>query len=1326
MSIVTEQVATNVLDGMININETRRNIDASIDESRCIILDSEDISKSLSQFPYNVGQVSDGKVIRLDEKEIYYKVTSNISMIKEEKEAESFLYRSSDRGEKEKSHITAYVNGLKIPDNEVLFYPTKSNVDIFIPLKYINKNGSEILIERKLHNIYSYIRFYEKNTSGQEFRITVDPTILSRAIAKERTVMVFTNKKLYNGPRSIFIENNDTIVVSLFQEITNCELEIIIDSAISFYLIQNPMEFGKTGVFEIPETYIDSIHGPISKFSCYFFADGKRLLNDKITQQGRLHFSYDFDNNTNAVLSMYVTDIGFINDKSSIFYGSDYYLYNMIGTSPISPVLKGGVSNTIFDGNIDFDLTLSNDNGSLYDRQGINDILKTYRELGSAEDRIKYILPDRPYLMRTFLENYGKELYTYTVDFNGNDPFVYIGIPNTFELAEKRNYEISVNTYHIPSNDIEVINKDITDIFKLPSKLFRTGKNVVEINVINEYEIEYVRFHKEDIKSHEGRYFVSIPVFERFISTNDVYVLERTQNPALVYALDKTSGYIHKKDVDIVYDDTTKIITAYLDSLPDDDIVIYSSNFTKLYKYQKPIASSAVDVMIPLYTGTNNDPVPYIPKGKLNVYAGNNKLIQGIDYFIKHPVNEDSAGGSFIIIKRAVMPGTTFDIYFSSIQVKQLITYAGYIKNNPYGLFYLGNLEFPVSLKYLDIYINNKKLTEADVDILSDKLIRIHSLPVPMYDLCVESTFTLEDEYLRPFIDLYQEDEFEIFIASLFRGVWYNRPYIPNEENPDYNTIYEDFIDSVDSVFQEPNPKARESEWIPSYNEDPSKIGVHNDGDAMGGKDIFTSLIIGNIYIVAGEDGRIAACNLESLKWSNWDSGEKFTSDGSHFQGNITTSLFYKSYIIFATDMAEIAYYDIIRDVWGYPNIPIMNNDIKLNQPPSGFFEGAIRKILMVDSLFVAMGDNGNVSSYKFDNDHWYAYDSEYPHDCLTVKNIMGTIYDAFVITYLEKDILVVVGENGEVASGYVYSNSWTKPNGERHNIIKPGPIIFHNGNSRDFKDIYAVSAYLNYIIFYGKDGLVTFFDRETRTFYGYGDIRNITEDGHHNGYLDIKAAITYEAAMLIVGSNEGRVTSYFGENEHWNVYNGGKHISNDGDAMQYRNIYTIVYTFGSTNYIIFAGKDGKVCTFNIDVHELAFRYNPYKTAFLNWYTTPGNAYIVTDWVLPKEVIKLFTIYKEDNDPNYDVQVAGGDLDLVADIDMNDRGRYPKPYAERRQYIIDFIQSLEPGRYTQDEVWQRYMASKHKHILYPWDVLPLASGDEIEREEGTNITEPED
>jgi hypothetical protein len=174
---------------------------------------------------------------------------------------------------------------------------------------------------------------------------------------------------------------------------------------------------------------------------------------------------------------------------------------------------------------------------------------------------------------------------------------------------------------------------------------------------------------------------------------------------------------------------------------------------------------------------------------------------------------------------------------------------------------------------------------------------------------------------------------------------------------------------------------------------------------------------------------------------------------------------------------------------------------------------------------------------------------------------------------------------------------------------------------------------------------------------------------------------------------------------------------------MDHSDIYTISYTFVSSDYIIFAGQNGKVCTYNVDSHELPFRFNPYKTAFLLWYMTPGNAYITTTWKLPNDVISLFTLYKESEDYNYDIAVAGGDTDIIADIDLDDRGAYPKGYDERRQYIVDFILNLPEGRYTADEIWDLYLESNHKYILYPWDIIPMASGDLLSGEEDISLTD---
>jgi hypothetical protein len=339
----------------------------------------------------------------------------------------------------------------------------------------------------------------------------------------------------------------------------------------------------------------------------------------------------------------------------------------------------------------------------------------------------------------------------------------------------------------------------------------------------------------------------------------------------------------------------------------------------------------------------------------------------------------------------------------------------------------------------------------------------------------------------------------------------------------------------------------------------------------------------------------------------------------------------------------------------------------------------------------------------------------------------MDTIYDAYVYNYYlfgeYTTVLVVVGENGQIASGYYNTNKWTKPDGSWYYPLYSGPGICHDGSSREYKTIYSVVRYLNYLILFGDDGLANLYDLDTRRTYAVGDMRNISNEGSHNGNQHVYAALEYDSSMVITGSALGRISSYFGENEHWNEWNGNGTLVNDGTIMGHNTIYTIDYTFVETNYIIFAGENGKVCSYNFDAHELSFRFNPYKTAFLLWYTTPGNAYIDTTWELPDEVMSLFTIYKETDDNDYDIINAGGDQDVIADIDLDDRGAYPISYAERRQYIADFVLNLPEGHYSIEEAWDEYMKSKHKYILYPWDIVPIAGGDILSGEEDLVITD---
>lgn len=1314
--LVTSNIASSVLDNIIEVNGTRRNYDSTSDERRCVILDSDGISSYKKKFSYNRGTLSDGQFAYLDEVEIYFRLPVNISMIASDSTDESYMCRASEIASSGKPSLHVFVNGLKIPDNEVLFYPTRTNVDVFVPVKYVSSNRTEFVIEKVRYDLTPYVRYYTNKTSNQNIVIPITEKQYEKAVVRDRTIQIFINKRLYTGSRSVTQSGKTSIIVSLFQEVRDAEVEMILDSSIQYFFpgVQQPID--DKVVYEIPETYLDSIHGPLSKFSCYFYVDGLRVPNTEIEQIGRLHFRYKLNEIRSAHISMCITDRNFINDAGKRLYGCDYYLYNMIGCSAITSAFQTGLSGTLFDGNIDFDEVL-NKHSKQYDRQLLNDMLNLTKRLPTNTTRTAMLLENRPYLMRSFLENYGNEVYTYTMEYNGKDPFVYLGVPQSYELSASRNYSISINTNHVPINDVDIDDKGVTDVFKIDAKYFDIGENVIEILVINDLPIEYKVFKPSDIELDDGYSILKVSGFKRAMYADDICILQKVKNNDMYnYVGNSSVGYIPLTDAIVDIDDDG-VINILFDTIPTSDIMVYNKNFSCVYRWTKPLTSDTMDITIPIFNGGESDPVLYIPRGKVEVYAGNNKLIEGIDYFVKHPLNEETAAGSFIIVTRAILPGTEFDIYFSNMKTKNVISKSGYFTNNKYGLFYLGSLKYPVSLKYLNIYLNNKRVSEADIDILSDKLIRIHSFNNPMYDLSVESTFSVEESDLEPFINIYKEDSFEKYIESLFKGVYYNRPFDPNEGDlPDFNAVYETFVDNVDSVGKEPNPLAREELWIPSDNDDPSVIGISNDGSAMGGENINCSVIAGGRAIFAGDKGRVASVQLQTLEWKSYLEGGVgiLANDGSFVNNeNITSVCFSKNYVIFGTEFGHIALYDIVAGKWHSINDTTFG--LKINKLDSTIYPNtAIRSIYHYmnkdagyDQLYI-MGDGGNVATYDYATNEWIPYHNTTIKRCATVRNIMQNIYGCYVTKVNTKDVLVVYGSDGNIASCKLQDNAWTKPDGTYVDNRRPGTNIFNNGDIRNNSDIYCSEDYLVYKVFAGKDGIVSILDTTTNTFYSTPlETRNIANNGSHSLNNSTRAMICYDDSIIVTGSDLGKISNYSGEIQNWRSANSGSGIANNGEMMDHNGIRSIIYTISDTDYIIFSGEKGKICSYNVDVHEVPFRYDPYKTAFLKWYTTPGNAVISTIFDIDENLSRKFSMYHDSDSDDYDIVIGPGDMDLISDIYMNDLGTYPDTIDRRLRFIAEMIQEMGSGRYTLEQAYEYYINNKYCNILYERDLIPL-------------------
>lgn len=1447
MSIIDDKIASNVLDGVINVHGTRRNLDASTDERRCIRLTPEDIQHYLSQFKYNTGIVSDGKNIVIDESVIYVRIPLNMCLVESnsntENEHESHLYNVESQSMLNRDSLIIYVDGFKIPDSEIRFYSTISNVDVFIPTKYLTVDKEhEVIIEEKRYDLFPYIHYYEKKSSSQHIIIPISQAVKNKISGMlkgnlEKYFQIYMNRKLYNSSRTVNIVGNN-IEIYITSEVIDSEIEVMFDPFIVWYFPSNTSVYNDTkNVWKIPEDYLDSLHGPLSRFSCAFFVNGLRIMNDEVDQKGRLHFEYDGVPTADNALSFYLSDRGYITDEYLKLYGKDYYLYNFIGCDAINNALHNTISGSPFidegankvipfsvmksigstkvnlslpdgvryheDGvqnlkikvyktksvgenryQVDTELTevsrddfevnyssnpvtvtinapssymangtttygfieidswfswdyVLNDNGSLFTRASVDEIISKFEKSYDHSEKVATLLRDRPYLMRTFLENFGYKNFDSQVEYNGTDAYVYFGIPDDIDKNTGKIYDIAINNKHIPNSKVTIINKDLTDVFKLEGKYFEKGTNDISIQIIDKTPVQYKKYTQDDIREIDGLRILEVKGFENLGNIeNNIIVLEQvdsTDESIQRFPTSANKGYRLFTDYEFgQYDEENNIINLIFTKIPEHDFLVYNKNFSTSYAYVKPAISTVTDVVIPMYHGQDSDPVPFIPRGKIYVYCGNDKFIEGVDYFVKTPEDDPSIVGSYIIMKRIVLPGSQVDIYFSNHRTTSIYNRTGYFNNNKYGLFYLNNLRFPFSLKYMNFYINGNKLGENDIDILSDKLIRVHSIPIPMFDLVVESVFTVDDSELEPFIRQYQPDAFERYLARLFVGANYAGAY--QDSGYDINEIYESFIDTVDSVNKRPNPVSRDEEWIPSYNDDETKIGPHSDGTVLDNKDIRTSLIVGNIYVVAGDKGKVASCNLDNelCKWTKCNDevpsfqGAIF-NDGTDLNNeDILSSVLFHDYIIFGTKLGHLYAYGVNSKRW------YNSNDLSLLDISNSWVENTAINGFVVDpvsDVLYMYGDNGTVDGYSITDNKWFgtSYSELKPYNySVGTTGVMGNIYDAFITNGVPYRTLVVLGEDGKTASCFIdcdNTNCWVKPDSSSHYpAFGFKPKIYSDGSYRNNSTVRSHCEYFGFKVLIGDNGIVSYFDG---SFFINNDSLHICNDGSHLNNLIAHDCVSYNEKMIIVGGQDGKVSEYEGETQKWFNCDSGNGISSDGIYMEGNDIYTMQLITGNVNYIIFAGKNGKVSSHNISLSNVPYRYNPFKSAFLEWYTTPGNARIATKWEIPEEISKKFDMLLESNtdDGSGSICIRDGDDDLMVEIEMNDNNDYPWELSRRRKVLADFIHSLPDGLYSIDQIFELYKQSNIKHSLYEEDLICLKDGDDIDSDEDINITQ---
>lgn len=555
-----------------------------------------------------------------------------------------------------------------------------------------------------------------------------------------------------------------------------------------------------------------------------------------------------------------------IDDKLFATYGDDYYLLNMLGVRRCVDRMKGTKSYSVLDDpkyQLNFEEILSN-NGKLFDVQtSINKYNQIIANSRTPNDRIKALISSRPTLLRKLLEQVKSPFKRFVVIGNEND--VNLSSVEKFDSVKgNAYYKVYVNHMLINTNEYIIVRDGDHDIITIPKEKFKpvvqnedgslkSGRNTVELY---QYDMTYKEkiIFKDNIKDgytklinpdgsyrYRKTYLLSNLPFGLEVSATDLCGIERVERKWFdysqieynyIYPTEDFVGYRMVKYFNVVNMTETEITidvelfdTDPLHTNGEFFIIVKQYNVAEQFRFSNEDKSymESNDLMIPIYSTYTeyefvngqkrvksiNKYIPYINTSEPIITCEGKELIYGKDYTYFNPETNDNLTSSYIVLKSQLQEDAIITVQFNSNKTNVLIVgYDDLNIDNRYGLLYLSELKYPFSTEYMNVFINGEKLSAYDIDILSDKLIRVHHITRPIKSVLITTNSLYETSELQEFIDLYHESDFEKTLEDIFWNCDPSKMLDANKQNIDYiykvNPYYPEFVGDKGENYENP------------------------------------------------------------------------------------------------------------------------------------------------------------------------------------------------------------------------------------------------------------------------------------------------------------------------------------------------------------------------------------------------------------------------------------------------------------------------------------------------------------------------------------------
>jgi hypothetical protein len=675
------------------------------------------------------------------------------------KNGAGYLYMTlQQRGQQNRPTVETFIDGVKIPDAEVLLTIFDGGLDLYVPKKYAKTDSFKInLLINKYTGNDGYFNHFNTSNNGR--------TVIISDIDTRNLDLKVDNLKLY---RNGLLQNAGTdyemyivgqqIFIDYKQYLEKTDVSELVYYPHCIYSRQFSEKADE--LIDLPESVIKDL--PISPELLEVHHNGRRLFSQDIEVLTARHFRIkDFGK------SNHNTDIRIHYNPQAVTNANSYMddilqFFKFKNRQSIVDILLhhlGEVPDWIK--NMKFPPEYSPvhnvnpyQDGKTYN-QWVVETIKKY--ITTNSQNLRYLLQ-----MFAGLDDFIFRYASVSV-MQRNDTRMEMGEFNytkfdkpkvVFSLKSKlTNFDLMafLNDDKLYRSEVLYFNHmGNTYIYVDADKL--VDNDTVRVRLLPIFNRPQRAYTMEITEENLGEFFFSVTTetFGTVRDLADIRVMKRKGNGWVFCQLGE--HYFVERDGD-------RIIRIYIGSRKVGDVFfIYNSSFFD-YNYHvfKDETDDCLKIPFDVLDATRTFYVPRLSNYTHTIFVNRKMYIEGLDYFVSTQMAHADINVAKINFKSIPNPGDKFEIYYYE-QNRQKLAAVEKV-DSALGLIYLRDLAFPFDLNYLDLYINGRKVTKADIEIISDRLIRIINpdFKPPFIDVVVYSNLQLPTDVFGEYTDVYND-----------------------------------------------------------------------------------------------------------------------------------------------------------------------------------------------------------------------------------------------------------------------------------------------------------------------------------------------------------------------------------------------------------------------------------------------------------------------------------------------------------------------------------------------------------------------------------------